>query len=45
MSPPELQAVRHQINDMLRQDIIQPSKSQWGAPAILVGRKDLHGKP
>ena len=45
MSPPELQAVRHQINDMLRQDIIQPSKSLWGAPAILVRRKDLHGKP
>ncbi len=44
-SPPELQTVRHQINDMLRQYIIRPSKSPWGAPAILVGLKDLHGKP
>ena len=44
MSPSELQAVRNQINDMLRQDI-RPSKSPWGAPAILVCRKDLHGKP
>ena len=29
---------------MLRQDI-QLSKSPWGASAILVRRKDLHGKP
>ena len=45
MLPSELQAVGNQINAMLKQDIIQPSKSPWGAPAILVGRKDLHGKP
>ena len=30
---------------MLRQDIIQPSKSPWGAPTILVRRKDLHCIP
>ena len=45
MSLSELQAARNQINDMLKQDIIRPSKSPWGAPAILVRRKDLHGKP
>ena len=45
MSPSELQAVRDQITAMLKQDIIRPSKSPWGAPAILVRRKDLHGKP
>ena len=45
MSPSELQAVRYQINDMLRQDKIRPSKTPWGATAILVRRKDLHGKP
>ena len=45
MSLSELQAVRNQINDMLKQDINRPSKSPWGAPAILVRRKDLHGKP
>lgn len=45
MSPSELQGVRQQINDMLRQNIIQPSKSPWGAPAILVRRKDVNGKP
>ena len=42
MSPSEFQAVRDQINSMLKQDIIQPSKSPWGALAILVRRKDLH---
>ena len=45
MSTPELQAVRHEINDMLQQGIIRPSKSPWGAPAILVPSKDLHSKP
>lgn len=45
MSPSELQAVRDQITAMLKQDFIRPSKSPWGAPAILVRRKDLHGKP
>ena len=45
MSPSELQAVRDQITAILKQDIIRPSKSPWGAPAILVCRKDLHGKP
>ena len=45
MSPSELQAVRDQITAMLKQDIIQPSKSPWGPPAVLVRRKDLHGKP
>ena len=45
MSPTELQGVRTQINDMLRQQIIQPSKSPRGAPAILVRRKDVQGKP
>ena len=45
MSPPEFQPVHRQINDMLRRDIIQPPKSLWGAPAILVRREDLHGKP
>jgi len=37
--------VRNQINVMLQQDIIRPSKFPWGAPAILGRRKDLHGKP
>ena len=45
MSPSELQAVRDQITAMLKQDIIQPSKSPWCPPAVLVRRKDLHGKP
>ena len=45
MLPTELQGVRTQINDMLRQQIIQPSKSPRGAPAILVRRKDVQGKP
>ena len=40
MRPSEGQAVRDQINAMLKQDIIRPSKSPWGAPAILVRIKD-----
>lgn len=45
MSPIELQGIRQQIDEMLRQNILQPSKSPWGAPAILVKKKDNHGKP
>ena len=45
MSSSEIQAVRNQIDAMLKQDIIRPSKSPSGAPAIRVRRKDLQGKP
>ena len=45
MSSSEIQAVRNQIDAMLKQDIIRPSKSPSGAPAIRVLRKDLQGKP
>ena len=45
MSPSKLQVVRNQINAMIKQDNIRPSKSPWGAPAIIVRRKDLNGKP
>ncbi|XP_078374474.1 uncharacterized protein LOC144658021 [Oculina patagonica] len=35
-SPEELLAVRNEIQRMLKMKIIQPSKSEWGAPCILV---------
>jgi len=42
-------AVRHemqrQIQDMLDKNIIRESQSPWSAPAILVPKKSLDGKP
>ena len=39
-SPEELLAIKNEIQRMLKMKIIQPSKSEWGAPCILV-RKPL----
>jgi len=39
-SPEELLAVKNEIQHMLKMKIIQPSKSEWGAPCIRV-RKPL----
>ena len=39
-SPKELLAIKSEIQRMLKMKIIQPSKSEWGAPCILV-RKPL----
>ena len=37
--------MHQQINDMLWDDIIRPSKSPWGGPVNLICQKELHGKP
>lgn len=40
VSPRERQAIRDQVEEMLRDDVIQPSKSPWAAPVVLVRKKD-----
>ena len=34
-----------EVQNMLNKDIIRPSTSPWSAPAILVAKKSLDGKP
>ncbi|XP_037501447.1 uncharacterized protein LOC119375341 [Rhipicephalus sanguineus] len=36
----EREAIRTQVEDMLTDDIIQPSKRPWAAPVVLVKKKD-----
>lgn len=40
VSPREREAIRKQVDEMLRDDVIQPSKSPWAAPVVLVKKKD-----
>ncbi|XP_065296576.1 uncharacterized protein [Dermacentor albipictus] len=40
VSPRERQAIRNQVEEMLRDDVIQPSNSPWAAPVVLVRKKD-----
>ncbi|KAK8759172.1 hypothetical protein V5799_003195 [Amblyomma americanum] len=40
VSPRERQAIRDQVEQMLRDDVIQPSNSPWAAPVVLVRKKD-----
>ena len=44
-SPKELKAIRDEIERMLTLKIIQPSKSEWGSPVILVRKPPEKGKP
>ena len=41
ITPAKLTEVKKQVQQMLDLDIIQPSKSDWSAPVLLVGKK--HG--
>jgi len=40
MAPTELVKLKKQIEDLLRKQFIQPSTSPWGAPVLLVKKKD-----
>ena len=39
-TPAKLAEIKKQVQQMLDLDIIQPSKSDWSAPVVLVGKKD-----
>ena len=40
MAQPELEVLKEQIDEYLAKGFIRPSSSPWGAPAVLVGKKD-----
>ena len=40
MPPNELAKLKTQLNELLKKDIIRPSSSLWGCPAIFVKKKD-----
>jgi len=40
MAPTELAELKRQIEDMLEKKFIRPSASPWGAPVLLVKKKD-----
>ena len=40
MSPLELQELKKQLDELLEQGFIRPSKSPWGAPVLFVKKKD-----
>jgi hypothetical protein len=37
--------MENQVQDMLNKGVIEESNSPWNAPAILVPKKSLNGKP
>ncbi|KAK8771557.1 hypothetical protein V5799_025197 [Amblyomma americanum] len=40
VSPKEREAIRTQVDEMLADDVIQPSTSPWASPVVLVKKKD-----
>ncbi len=40
LSPKELEEVKKQLDYLLEKDLIQPSKSPWGAPILFAPKKD-----
>jgi len=40
MAPTELAELKKQIEDLLEKKFIWPSASPWGAPVLLVKKKD-----
>ena len=40
MSPVELAEVKAQVQDLLSKQFVRPSASPWGAPVLLVKKKD-----
>ena len=40
MSPVELAEVKAQVQDLLSKQFVRPSVSLWGAPVLLVKKKD-----
>jgi hypothetical protein len=42
-SPVQLQLIKREIQKMVKQNILEPSTSPWGAPCLLVKKKTEHG--
>ena len=40
MAPLELAEVKRQIEELMQKQFIRPSASPWGAPVLLVKKKD-----
>lgn len=40
VAPKEREAIRSQVQEMLKDDVIQPSNSPWASPVVLVKKKD-----
>jgi len=40
MAPPEMAELKKQLDDLLEKGFIQPSSSPWGAPVLIVKKKD-----
>ena len=40
MAPAELQELKSQLQELLRQGFIRPNTSPWGAPVLFVKKKD-----
>lgn len=40
VSPKEREAIKNQVDEMLGDDVIQPSQSAWASPVVLVRKKD-----
>ena len=40
MAPTELVELKKQIEDLMEKQFIRPSTSPWGAPVLLVKKKD-----
>jgi len=40
MAPAELAELKKQLEDLLEKQFIRPSLSPWGAPVLLVKKKD-----
>lgn len=41
VSSKQRETIQHQVEEMLRDDVIQPLRSPWASPVVLVATKDV----